>query len=129
VQAAWGRSSGWFFYPIYNYLTNFREFASPWDFRLLNFSMAMLAFVCGYALARRREWALSFYTLASVIIPLTSQSWMGMSRYVMVVFPVTIMLAVAGRFPRVDQLIKTIFIALFSLLAVFFAANYSFALT
>lgn len=129
VQAAWARSNGWFFYPIYSHLTELKLFAMPWDFRLVNFSVAILAFVCAYALFRRRQWALSFYTLASVIIPLSSQSWMGMSRYVMVVFPVVIMLAVAGQSPRTDQIIRTTFIALLSLMTIFFAAHFSFAMT
>lgn len=129
VQAAWGRSATFFFQPIFNYAINDREIASPWDFRLLNFSMALLAFICAYALARRREWALAFYTLASVVIPLSSQSWMGMTRYMMVVFPISLMLAVRGQSSRMERVISTAFIALFSLMTIFFAAQFSFAMT
>lgn len=129
IQVKWGRSSDWFFYPILSHIPNIKDLAWPWDFRLLNFSAAMLAFVCAFVLARRREWALSFYTLASVIIPLSSQSWMGMTRYMMVVFPILIVLAIAGESTRTDQLIRTTSIALLSLMTVFFAAHFSFAMT
>lgn len=129
IQVRWGRSSGWFFYPILSHLPNIKDLAWPWDFRLLNFSAAMLAFICAFILARRREWALSFYTLASVIVPLSSQSWMGMTRYMMVVFPIFIVLAVAGESARTDQLIRTTFIALMSLMTVFFVAHFTFAMT
>jgi Gpi18-like mannosyltransferase len=72
IQKAWGVRSGFFLYPLYNYLIYYYEISILWNFRLLNFMAAIIAFACGFALLKRREWALAFYTFISVIIPLST---------------------------------------------------------
>ncbi|HEY0006749.1 MAG TPA: hypothetical protein VGB17_18345 [Pyrinomonadaceae bacterium] len=128
AQAAWGRSYSFFLSPLYDYLVHFRLIVTTWNFKLLNFASAILAFACGFVLLKRREWALALYTLLSVIVPLSSNTLQGVDRYVMTIFPVFIVLARAGRGPRLDQTIRTIFIALLGLLAALFAARFSLAM-
>ena len=76
-------------------------------------------------LAKRGEWALALYTLLCVIVPLSSLSLQSMTRYVLVMFPVFMLLAVAGKSERRHQVIQTIFISLSILLAALFAAHFS----
>lgn len=128
AQVSWDRGTGLFWRPLVDYAKHFRQIGIPWNFKLLNFASAMLAFVCAFALAKRREWALAVYTVLAVVVPLSSMSLQGLDRYVMVIFPVFMMLAVVGRGPKVDQLIRAVFIALFSLMAALFAARFSLAM-
>jgi hypothetical protein len=128
-QAAWGRTSDFFLRPLYDYAIHFRFIVTPWNFRLLNFAAAILAFVCAFVLVRKREWALALYTLLAVVVPLSSGMLQSLCRYVMVIFPVFIVLARMGRSPRLDQIIRTAFIALLGLLAALYAARFSLAMT
>jgi hypothetical protein len=128
AQFNWGRGTGMFWRPLVDYVKHFREIGSPWNFKLLNFAAAMLAFGCAFALIKRRQWALALFTLLAVIVPLSSLSLQGVDRYVMVIFPVFMVLAVAGRHPKLDQTIRTIFIALLALMAALFAARFSLAM-
>jgi hypothetical protein len=118
IQAAWGRSAGLFVDPLLSYLRDPLEISYKWDLKLLNFSMAVIALGSGLELLRRREWALALYTLISVILPLSSLTLQSLARYVMVIFPVFLVLAKAGQFKRIDQVIISTFIALLSLLTV-----------
>ncbi|HEY0003506.1 MAG TPA: mannosyltransferase family protein, partial [Pyrinomonadaceae bacterium] len=97
VQAAWGHRAGFFLRPLFDYLLNPLEVSVRWDFRLLNFAAATLALVCGLLLLKRSEWALSLYTLASVIVPLSAMMLQSNARYVATIFPVFLMLALAGK--------------------------------
>jgi FtsH-binding integral membrane protein len=54
---------------------------------------------------------------------------MSMARYLSVCFPMFIALGATGRSPRVDTLIKVIFIALWGLMTVLFAGRFTMALT
>ncbi len=128
IQKAWGVRSGLFLYPLYNYLIYFHEISIMWNFRLLNFMAGVIALACGFALARRREWALSLYTFISVIIPLSTLTLESLSRYMMVVFPIFIMLALLGRRPLVDQTIRAVFLVLLGLLSAAYALSLSIAI-
>lgn len=128
AQVSWGRGTGLFWRPLVDYVLHFRELGLPWNFKLLNFASAILAFGCAFALIKRREWALALYTLLAVVVPLSSLSLQGVDRYVMVIFPVFMVLAVAGRRSKLDQTIRAVFIALLSLMAALFAARFSFAM-
>ncbi|HEY0407505.1 MAG TPA: mannosyltransferase family protein [Pyrinomonadaceae bacterium] len=129
VLGSWGRQSGFFLRPLFEFLRHPQELSMSWDFRLLNFAAAVLALTCGAALAKRREWALSLYTLAGIIIPLSSQLLQSHARYVMVIFPLFIILAWWGRNPRVDQTIRAAFLVLLGLMSALFAAHFSTAMS
>ena len=128
AQVSWDRGSGMFWRPLVDYVKHFREMAVPWNFKLLNFAAAMLGFSCTVSLARRREWALALFGLLALVLPLSSQSLQGMDRYVMLIFPVFMVLARWGARPKLDQLMSALFVALLALMAALFAARFSLAM-
>ena len=127
VLVTWGRLPGFFLWPLLDYLKYPLEVAVPWNFKLLNFTFAIMAVACGCALVKRREWALALYTLASVLVPMSTAILTSIGRYVLVAFPVYLVLAIAGRSPRVDQLIRALFIVLLGLMSALFGANITIA--
>ncbi|MEA2172790.1 MAG: hypothetical protein QOD00_382 [Blastocatellia bacterium] len=132
VLVAWGRKSGFFLKPLYDYISN-PAIVAPGtgggNFYLLHFAAAVMALVCGYKLVRRREWGLAFYTLGSIFVALSSQNMVSLTRYVMVIFPVFITLGEAGESPRVDITMRSIFLVLFGILSLLFAAHFLIAFT
>lgn len=129
VQASWGRTTGFFLRPLAAFALDPLAVGGPWNFTALNFFAAVVALICGGILIVKREWALATYTFIQIILPLSSLTLQSATRYVMTIFPVFIVLAMAGRRPTVDQVIRTIFIALLSLMAALFAARFSIAMT
>jgi len=130
IQVAWGHNGGAFWRPLFTYLSNPTEISVQCDFRLLNFSAASAALVCSSILLRKREWAFAIYTLISILVPLSYQANLqSIARYVMVIFPVFIVLALFGRSPRVDQVIRVVFIALLSLMSAMLAVRVTLALS
>lgn len=127
ILVTWGREPGFFLATLYEYLKNPLEVAEPWNFKLLNFLVAIMALICGGVLLKRREWALGLYSLVSVIVPMSTTILMSISRYVLVVFPVFLVLATSGRSPRVDQFIRAVFIVLLGLMSALFAAGVTIA--
>ena len=98
--------------------------SAGWDFRVLNFAAAVTALVCAVVLLRQGSWSLGLFTLVSIVVPMSYQPLLqSLARYVMVIFPVFIVLAIAGRSPRVDQTIRAIFIGLLCLMTALLAAR------
>jgi hypothetical protein len=129
AMAAWGRKAGFFFTPLLDYLGHPAEIAAHWDFRLVNFSAVVIALACGIALLKRRQFALGSYTLLAVLVALSSALLQSQARYAMVVFPVYMALALAGRHAKFDQLVRTVFLVLFALMSALFAAHVTMALS
>lgn len=129
VLVAWGRTTGFFLRTLFDYVVHPRLVSESWNFRFLNFAAAVLALACGVVLAKRRQWALSLYTLLSIIAPLSSLLLQSHARYVLTIFPVFMVLAQWGRQPLIDQTIRTVFIVLLGLMSALFAANFSIALS
>lgn len=129
ILVTWDRHSGFFLFTLLQYIANPLELAAPWNFIIMNFAAGCLSFVVVYFWVRRAEWNFALYTLASVFLPLSSMTLISLTRYTVVVFPVFIALAIAGRSARVDQIINIVFISLFSLMTLFYALRFSFAST
>ena len=130
IQVAWGHNGGMFWRPLLAYLSDPARLSVRWDFRLLNFAAAVTALVCVIVLIKKREWAFGLYALVSILVPLSYQaSLQSLARYVMVIFPVFMVLALAGRSPRVDQIIRTVFIALLCLMSAMLAMRVTLALS
>jgi hypothetical protein len=129
AMAAWGRKTGLVVGPLFDYLSHPGEVAAHWDFRFLNFAAAIIVLVCGIVLMRRRQYVLAVYTLASVLVALSSALLQSQARYAMVVFPVFMVLASWGRRAKVDQLIRAMFLVLFGLMAAMFAAHFTLVLS
>lgn len=129
VQAAWGHHAGFFLRPLFRYLRNAQEISAGWDFRLLNFAAGVLALACGLFLLKKRAWSLALYALLSVIAPLSAMALQSMARYVMVAFPIFFVLALAGQRPRVDQIIRALFISLLALMSALYALHFTLAMS
>ncbi|MCU1264972.1 MAG: hypothetical protein JWM21_1290 [Acidobacteria bacterium] len=130
IQVAWGHTAGVFWRALAGYLRNPARVSWRWDFRLLNFSAAILGLIGGLVLLKKREWALAFYALISIIVPLSYQdSTQSIARYVMVIFPVFLVIAWAGRSARTDQIVRVLFIALLALMSAMLAARVTLALS
>lgn len=95
--AAWQRKSGFFLTPLYQYLIRPLQIIEPWNFRALNFAAAILTLGAAHFWLLRRQWALATFTFLAILLPLSSSSLLSMARYVAVIFPVFIALALAGR--------------------------------
>ncbi|MBC8029285.1 MAG: hypothetical protein H7Z16_04165 [Pyrinomonadaceae bacterium] len=129
ILVTWGRTSGFFLNTLYQFVREPTLIGIPWDFRVLNFIFAMTAIVCGIVLLRRREWwPLACYTLMSVVVSLSSQILQSQGRYTMVLFPVFLVLAMAGRRERFDEVYRVVSLILFSLMLALFAAHHSVAM-
>ncbi len=128
AQAAWRVRMGFFVQPLVTFIISPFELSAGWNFRLLNFSAAVMALACGLAWLKRREWTWAFYTLISVIIPLSTVTLEGHTRYMAVIFPIFIMLAIWGRSPLIDQTIRAVFLVLLTLMTAFFGFFFSPAL-
>jgi chromosome condensin MukBEF MukE localization factor len=64
-----------------------------------------------------------------VLVALSSALLQSQARYAMVVFPVYLALAMAGRHAKIDQLIRNAFLVLFALMSALFAAHFTLALS
>ena len=130
VLVVWERQPTFFLTPLWRYaLSFFRYAATSWSFDLFNFVTPIFGLICGALLVQKREWALAFFTLACVIVPLTSGTLHSQTRYVMVVFPIYFLLAIAGRKPLVNQTIQAAFVCFLSVLSAFFVFYFTFAAT
>ncbi|MDX2031750.1 MAG: hypothetical protein SF339_13840 [Blastocatellia bacterium] len=126
AQRAWGIQWGWFWRPIWGFVSSPFALSEGWNFRLLNFAVTVMTLSCGGVMLKRREWAWACYTFISALVPLSLFTLQA--RYVVTIFPVFALLAQAGRSPRVDQWIRAVFIALLSLMTAFYAFFFGVAL-
>lgn len=130
IQVAWGHDPGVFWRPLLAYLREPFRVSVRWDFRLFNFAAAMMTLICSVILLKRRQWAFALYSFVCILVPLSYQATLqSIARYSMVIFPVFIVLAWAGRSPRMDQIIRTIFIVLLSLMSAMLAVRVTLALS
>lgn len=128
VQAAWRVRFGLFLQPLFTFIISPFTLSDGWNFRLLNFAAGILALGCGFVMLRRHEWAWAFYTLISVITPLSTVTTEGLARYVIVLFPVFVKLAMLGEATWIDQTLRLTFIALLTLMTAFFGFFFGAAL-
>jgi len=129
AMTAWGREAGFFFQPLLDYLRNPRAIAAHWDFRLLNFLAAAFTLVIGGVLLKRGQFSLAAYTLLSALVALSSALLQSQARYMMVVFPIYLVLATWTNRPKVNQMVFAIFVVLFGLMTALFAAHFTLALS
>ena len=131
AQAAWGRRPVFFLHSIIAFLSDPLVLSAWWDFKLLNLAAVVLAFACIYVLVKWREWSLAFYTLISVMLPLSSLTTLqSNARYAMVMFPIFIVLGRMGaRSVRFDMSISVIFLVLLGLMSALSTAIFTFVLS
>lgn len=126
AQSHWRRTATWFFVPIVDYFRHPALISDRWNPLLLNLICAVLLFIIGIDFLARRDWAFGVYTLASVLVPLSTGSMHSIDRYIVTVFPVY--LWIAKRFPNSDRWILPSFATLYGALMVAFIGHLDFAL-
>ena len=125
--AAWQRKSGFIPTTLFDYLRHPLQLAEAWNFRTLNFAAAMLALGVAFFWLRKKHWAFAAFTFLAIALPLSSGTLQSAARYVSVIFPVYIALAILARRAWVDQTIRFTFLVLFALMTLFYALRFSFA--
>jgi Gpi18-like mannosyltransferase len=105
VQQHWNRAATWFWRPLAAFAAKPQAVGEPWNLLVLNFAVAVLLLAAGIILLARRQWALGAYTLASALLPLSTGSLQSIARYGLVVFPLFLVLAIAGRRSLVDRVV------------------------
>jgi Gpi18-like mannosyltransferase len=128
VQQSWGRSPGFFWTPIVNYLSHPSRVSEPWNLIAMNFAFALLLLIAAIALLRQKRWELSAYTAASLLLPLSTGSLQSLGRYSVVVFPLFLWLATCSRRPAVERVVFAILVTLFGWLIAMFTLRVDFAL-
>jgi hypothetical protein len=100
---------------------------APWNFKVVNFSAALLGLVCFVFLLRKRDWSLAAFTALSLLAPLSTNNLQSLARFTMVMFPVLIVVGYAGRSSRVHTAIIVGFVALLAIMTTLFVAGYTLA--
>lgn len=96
-----------------------------WAFFPLQFVMTILGFGCCGMLVKNRQWVLALYLLSSIILPLSAGLFGSMTRFLMVSFPLAIVLGKAGGDSSfVDQTIRVAFVSLLTLMTLACAAKF-----
>jgi len=126
---AWGRTTGFPFSTLLQYLRHPLEIVAPWNPHFLNFWAGTITVICGLVLLRRKSYALACYSLLAAFVALSSVLLQSQARYAMVVFPTFMVLATWGQNQNVDTLIRTVSLVLLSLMTALFAAHFSIALS
>jgi Mannosyltransferase (PIG-V) len=129
IMISWGRQPGFFLTPLIDYLRQPLLLAKGWDFRIINFAAAVTAIVCGIILTKWRMWSMAFFTLASVFVSLSSGNMQSQARYVMVLFPVFMVLGRAGNNNRTHKTIFLISLILLILATLLFCYEIGFAMS
>jgi len=128
VQKNWGRAPGFFWTPIVNFLAHPARVSEPWNFIALNFAMALLLAIASIVLMRQKRWELAAYTLASLLLPLSTGSLQSLARYAMVVFPLMLWIATCARRESVERVVFAMLVLLLGWLVAMFTLRVDFAL-
>jgi hypothetical protein len=132
VQAAWGHKLRFFLFAISDYLQSPAHVLEDWDLRAINVTLALLGLAGGVVLAIKKQWAFAFYTIASVLLPLSALSpgsFQSLGRYVMVIFPLFFLLGRAGAARNFDRMVQVLFLTLLGVLTVSYGLLLTFALS
>jgi hypothetical protein len=129
IQVRWGRAPGFFLGPLWSYLRQPWEVAVPWNFQLLNFAAALVGLGAVAFWARRGRWALAAYGFLCLFVPLSTQSIQSLARFMMVTFPVCLMLGLLGGRERVHEGLLVALTSLFIIVTLGLVVGYTFALT
>lgn len=128
VQKNWGRAPGAFWTPMLRYLQDPSMVGEPWNLMVMNFGFALLLFVASVALFVQRRWEWGTYTLASLLLPLSTGTLQSLGRYAVVIFPLYLWLAIVARRPMVERLLFAVQLTLFGWLIAMFILRVDFAL-
>jgi hypothetical protein len=129
INVLWGRQLTFVLWPLIYYLKQPLLLASAWDFRVLNFTALMVAIGAVVLLIKWRWWSMACFTLCSLFVMLSSGVLQSQARYVMVLFPVFIVLGRVCRDIRFHQAVLTASLILLCLTTVLFCYGITFTLS
>jgi hypothetical protein len=129
VQVAFGRPSqlGFFLRPLVEFVVHPTIF-SVWNLYPLHFACGLLALIASMILVKEHNWSLALYTFLSVAMPLSGLTLASLTRYVMVIFPVYLVLANRFRSPQSDLGVRIILVTMLALMTTCYATRFGFAL-
>ena len=126
VQSHWRRHTAW---PWTSFLRSAHLIVTSRDSATVAVQateFAFFAFAVAVAIASRRRLPLSLnaYTIASLLVPLFTGSLMSGQRFVIVLFPLFVRLAMLGSRPSFDVTFRTLSLSLFGAFTVLFAGGF-----
>lgn len=131
AQATWGRSSAGtgIFKIVDNVVTNLGLGSNPWAGQINTLTVLNVLSTIAFAplvmlVALRMRPAYGVYAALTLYVPLSTGSVGSMTRYVLMLVPCFMLLAVWGRRPWVDRLVLGIFLPLTAYFAILFSHWY-----
>jgi hypothetical protein len=126
VTAAWGRQFSLFTRPLVDYAQNPTLLIIGWDFKLMNFAVAVFALICGAVLLRQKQYVLGTFVLLCELMSLSTSLLQSQARYALVLFPMYFVMATWGAHSRVDRAIQVVSAGLLCVMTVLFGAHFVF---
>lgn len=106
IQVTWGRTPTFPTEPITDYVEEPYRIIGPWNPLLLNIFSAMLALLAVAWCVWRRQWGMALIVALTLAAPLATGTLMSLSRYMLVAFPIYLMMAEAAlRWPLLGGLL------------------------
>lgn len=124
VLAAWHRHPAMFYVPLVDYLDAAWVLLAGWDFKIVNFGVAVMASLCGMVLLRDRKYVLGLWVVSCELVSLSSTLLQSQARYATVLFPVFLVLAQAGEDDLTDRTLSYVFITLLTLFTTLYSAHF-----
>ncbi len=100
-----------------------------WNFGALNGAMAILAFFCGASLLYWRRYSYALVVMVPLLATLATGTLLSTSRYVMVMFPVYIVLAEWAKTPFRERLVLGVFAVLLGVMTLLYSLHLTAAMT
>ena len=93
IQVAWGRAPSLPSKPITDYLEQPYRIVLPWNPLVLNVGSVLLGIAAIAWSCLRRHWGMATLVALTIVAPLATGTLMSMTRYLLIAFPIYLMLA------------------------------------
>ncbi|MFN8373016.1 MAG: mannosyltransferase family protein [Anaerolineae bacterium] len=97
--------------------------SAPLFYGWIDLAAFFLTLAVSVTLWRRMGWGVAIYSILSLLLPISSRTE-SMARYTAVLFPVFMVLALWGRHPVLDRVIRIVFILLLTLSTTLFIKRF-----
>lgn len=126
AQGAWDRQRSLPWTPVINAFAQLDRVAVAWQFYWAGLAALLIAVAALIPLVRRRWWPLVTYCVLTIAVALSSGSLQSLYRYVAVLFPLFMGLALGARSPRLVTIIVIAFSILQGLILALLAIRVTF---
>ena len=124
ILQAWHRHPSMFYVPLGDFLNAPWILFAGWDFKIVNFAVAVVACLCGMVLLRDRKYVLGLWVILCELVSLSSTLLQSQARYATVLFPVFFVLAQAAEDDLTDRTLSYVFITLLTLFTTLYSAHF-----